>query len=195
MVIGAFNERYVLSFVAGVAIVLSFAICRFVQGDPFVGTILTVFFLGWFVFKTVPEIKKQMNANGGLRTPLGEGLRKTNWMHELERSDLPIAVTPATIYLQIQRYAPNAVKPRLFYLTDVQKARIYGDVPSSDINMILFSRLFPLQVMDYQKFLTQHAHFLVCLDQMPPNWLLPALAQGGPKYAYETAPNPTSFLK
>ena len=175
--IGAFNDRYVLACVGGIAILLAFALYKSLRGDPFVPTVLTLIFLVWFVAKNVPEIQRQMRVNGGLTVPLGEPWRRSVWMHELEGSNLPVAVVGATLFMQVQYYASPAVQPRVNYLTDIRAARIYGDETSTDINMINFSRHCPLRVVDYHEFIARNRHFLVCEQTLSGDWLIPMLLQ------------------
>jgi hypothetical protein len=174
--LGAFNERYILPMVAGVAIVLMFGLARSLKGDPFVGAVLTLFFLFWFAGKTLPEVRKQMHENGGLNTPLGQRLRD-NWNRELEQSDLPVAVSPAPLFMQIQHYVSDASRARIYYVTDEQKARLYNDSPTNEINMIRFSRAVTLQVVGFQEFVNNHPHFLVYAESSRLHWLIPTLLE------------------
>jgi hypothetical protein len=177
--IGAFNERYILPCVGGVAIFLAFALCRCLKGDRFVPTVLTLVFLAWFAFKNIPDVKRQRIENGGLGIPLGQPLRNASWMRVVEASDLPVAFAPPMLFMQVQQYAPEATKPRIYYVADVDLARQYGDIPSNDTNMLRFSQVLPIQVVEFRGFIAQHPHFLVCMEAAHPNWLIPVLLERG----------------
>ena len=176
--LGAFNERYVLPTVAGVAIILMFGLARSLKGDPLVGAVLTLFFLFWFVGKTLPEVRRQMHENGGLKTPLGQPLQE-NWKRELEQSDLPVAMSPAPLFLQMQHYVSGAARAQIYYVSDEQKARLYNDAPTDEINMVRFSRAVSLQVVGYHEFVRQHPHFLVYTEAARLHWLIPSLIREG----------------
>ena len=177
--IGAFYARYVLPCVAGVAIVLMFALCRALKGDRMVGTVITLFFLAWFVNKSAGEIRNQESENGGLKVPLGEPLRQSAWMRKVEQSNLPVAVVPATMFLQTQHYVKPSVRDRVFYLADPANASVYGDVPSSDTNMLLFSKVLPLRVARFKEFVATHPRFFVSIDPTQQGWLPVALVDLG----------------
>jgi len=134
-------------------------------------------FLAWFGAKSLGEIRAQSAMNGGLRTPLARPLQDAGWMRELNSSDLPIAVAPAVFYMTLQQYAPDAARSRIYYLADVERARRFGDIPSNDTNLLLFSRALPLRVVDFQEFVTHHSHFLVCFEAEHSNWLTLALLE------------------
>jgi len=192
---GAFNDRYVLPCVAGAAIVLAFSLCQCLKGDHFVGVVLALIFLCWFVVKNEPVVKRQIVDNGGILTPPGRLFRTSSWSRELERSELPIAASGALFYMQLQHYASDQVRPRIFYLADEQMANRYEGASSTDTNLIRFRRALPLQVVDFHGFISQNSHFLVCADTEYKNWLTSALLDEGahlqlrsraePFYVYE----------
>ena len=184
--IGAFSERYILPCVAGIAILLTFALCRAFRGDRLVGTVLTLFFLGWFVFKSTGELRSQRASNGGLGIPLGQPLRNANWVSDLGRSDLPIAVAPAVFFMTVQEYVPEGIRARVHYLANQEMARLYGDIPSNDTNLIRFSQALPLPVVDFQTFVTGQRHFLIVMESEHPNWLVPALLERGAQLSLRT---------
>jgi hypothetical protein len=83
------------------------------------------------------------------------------------------------LFMQVQQYAPEATKPRIYYVADVDLARRYGDIPSNDTNMLRFSQVLPIQVAEFRGFIAQHQHFLVCMEAAHPNWLIPVLLERG----------------
>jgi hypothetical protein len=178
LIIGAFNERYILAMVAGVAILFAFALSRFMKGDQFAGGVLTLFFLAWFISKTAPEIRHQMYENGGLRTPLGSPLQRS-WAREMDDPSLPLAVGGPGLYMQVEQYGPDSIRSRIHYLTDIQRARRFGSSPTNEINMIQFSRTVPvpLRVVDFQEFVKSNPHFLACVEGTRSHWLIPALLE------------------
>jgi hypothetical protein len=159
---GAFTERYILACVAGVAILLAFALCQCLKGDRFVGAILTLTFLGWFVAKNGFEVKTQMTANG-----------------ELEPSTLPIATTPAFWFAELQYYGSERVRPRIYYLADEQMALRHGGMATLETALLQFRRALPLAVVDFREFISHNHRFLVCSGSGPGGWLIPALLAGG----------------
>lgn len=175
ILIGSFSERYILPCVAGAAIFLALALCRALNANRLVGSILLVSFFIWFGAKSMGEVRRQAGANGGLRTPLGQPFQNTPWMREMANSDLPVAVVPAAFFMTVQQYAP--ARERIYYLDDQERARSYGDVPSAETNLLLCSRALPLQVVDYQQFVSRQPHFLVCMESIHFNWLIPALLE------------------
>jgi hypothetical protein len=176
---GAFFDRYVLSYVAGVAILLVFALSHAARGDRFVAAVLALGLLGWFVFKNVPQIRAQASENGGLSTPVGQSFRTAPWVHELEGSQLPIAASGALFFMQLQYYAPEAVRPRVNYLADEKMELRYEGATSTDTTLPRFRTVLPLQVVDYREFISRTPHFLLCLDTGWPHWLDFALLDSG----------------
>ena len=175
LLVGAFNERYVLPCVGGVAIILAFALFRAVNGNRLVGSMLLLSFLAWFAVRGVGQVRQQSYANGGLRTPLGEPLQSASWMRELAASNLPVAVAPAVFFMSVQQYPPRQASDRIFYLADAQAPSRYGDIPSNEKNLLLFSSVLPLRVVDFHSFVSRHRQFLVCMESEHVNWLIPAL--------------------
>ena len=186
LLVGAFHERYILPCVAGVAIFLAFALCRALKANRLVGSILLLFFLAWFAARSMSAIRTQSAANGGLRTPLGQPLQNTSWMRELARSDLPIAVAPAVFFMTVQLYAPSPARDRIYYLADQQAPRHFGDIPSNETNLLRFSSVLPLRVVDFHEFLSHHPRFLLCMESEHLNWLVPALLDAHAKVLLRT---------
>jgi hypothetical protein len=177
LVIGAFHERYILPCVAGVAIFLALTVCRALKADRLVGSLLLLFFLGWFAVKNMGDVRRQAATNGGLRTPLGQPLQNADWMRVLTRSDLPVAIAPAVLFMTVQHYAPNPARERIYYLADTQGAQRYGDIPSNEKNLLFFSSVLPLRVVDFRQFVSRQPHFLLCMESEHANWLIPALLE------------------
>jgi hypothetical protein len=179
IVSGGFVPRYALAAVGGVTILLAFALSRCLKGQPFAATIMTLFFLAWFIMTSVNAIRAQAAQNGGLGTPLGSPLQTSTWVRELEKSDLPIAATPALFFMKLQYYASAEMRRRVHYLSDEQMAQRFHGLATTEMNLVRFRRGLPLRVIDLSDFISQNPRFLVCLETVWDSWVLQALIHEG----------------
>jgi len=136
-------------------------------------------FFAWYLFKSPPQILANEARNNVSLSGPPHPFEDTAWMPLIERSELPVAVTPAVFYLQFQHYALPLVKSRLFYLTSSEDAIRYTGANSDELNLQFLSRVIPLQVPPYREFISQHPHFLLCADTTNFTWATQKLLDDG----------------
>jgi len=195
---GSYEPRFFLPLVAGVVILLTLSVARVVRGNLLIGTVLFLFLGATFVIDALMTVRLQMANNGGLRTPLGQPLQNSDWMRELESSALPIVASPSLWFPQLQYYAPDGVRSRIYYLADENLSAQYNGQTSLETNLRLYSArgMIP-RVVRPADFLSSNPRFLLCVEENLPSpaWIVSALLhrqaalrlnlQSGPYRIYE----------
>jgi hypothetical protein len=100
-------------------------------------------------------------------------------MSQIERSDLPVVLTPAVFFLQFQYYAPPQIQERVHYLVSKEDSLRYSGTSTGELNLALLSRVTPIHAVNYERFLPAHHHFLVCAEMTNPTWLIQKLLDTG----------------
>ena len=192
-VLGSFVPRYLLYTIVGLTISLAMLAYRASRGNRLLGSALVIAFTGWFLFKAPSEIKLKIAERGGHLLGPAHPFADADWMSQIETSHLPVAVTPAVFYLQLQHYAMPPVKQRIFYLLSRQDALRYTGASTGDLNLEILSRYLSIQAIAYSRFISQHSHFLVCAEMTNPTWMVEKLLQTGARVQLLTRQD-THFL-
>ena len=174
-VIGSFLPRYILYTMVGVTISLALLAYRSTRADRLMAACFIVVFFGWYVVKSASLIRHNEATNDASLFHAPHPFEDTRWMPLIERSDLPVAVTPAVFYLQFQHYALPTVKSRLIYLTNSEDAIRYSGTDVAEQNFRFLRGIVPVQIEAYDQFVPQHSHFLLCAETTNINWLLEKL--------------------
>jgi 4-amino-4-deoxy-L-arabinose transferase-like glycosyltransferase len=171
---GAFQFRYALPAILGVAILLALALYRLEAGRSVVGllvlAVLTVGFVGYAVseYRAAGRARAhQQEVFGFLEQGAGDGL--------------PILLVHPHDYLELASIAPRPLAPRLIYLSDVKDSLRRTGSDTVERGLIELAKLGPLQVRDYHQFVTRRPHFLalVTFHHGNWNWLFPQLRSDG----------------
>ncbi|HZS54831.1 MAG TPA: glycosyltransferase family 39 protein [Bryobacteraceae bacterium] len=178
-VLGSFVPRYLLYTIVGLTISLAMLAYRSSKGDRLLGGALLLVFSGWFLFKAPSAIHANISERGGHFLGPAQPYENTLWMAQIERSNLPVVLTPAVFYLQFQHYAPLHVKERAYYLLSKEDSLRYTGTSTGEINLALLSRVIPIKAVDYGKFLPANPHFLVCAEMTNPTWVVQKLVDEG----------------
>ncbi|HYL34753.1 MAG TPA: hypothetical protein VEV17_02440 [Bryobacteraceae bacterium] len=178
--VGVFVERYALACVAGITILLVFAVCRAVDGNRAAGALLVIFLVGWVFERNGLAVRSQMLQNGGFSSSRGEYFRTSDWARIMESSSLPIAAAGPVFFTQFQHYAAAAVQPRITYLASESLALHYLGNSSTDTNLLRFSSVLPLRVSTFEEFTSHFNHFLLCVETKDrTGWTVQALLAEG----------------
>ena len=178
-VLGSFVPRYLLYTIVGLTISLAMLAYRASRGNRLLGSALVIAFTGWFLFKAPSAIKLNVVERGGAVFGPAHPFEDTDWMSQIERSDLPVVVTPAVFYLQFQHYAMPQIKQRVFYLLSRQDSLRYTGASTGDLNLEILSRHLSIRAIAYSRFLSEHSHFLVCAELTNPTWVVEKLLRTG----------------
>jgi hypothetical protein len=97
---------------------------------------------------------------------------------EIVNLQMPIVFSGATAYVEYDYYAPPALRPRLFYLTDPARTLAVLGSDSADRTTAALASVTGLQVVPYDGFVRQNPVFAVVDTGLFP-WVVPALVHDG----------------
>lgn len=170
---GAYTERYTLTAVLGLALLLPFALERLPRGRGVVQVVVLVALTAFFLRACVYDVR-DVDTDRSIQ-------RET--IAFLERTDpgLPIAVAHPHDYLELQRYAPPALRTRLRYLTSRRLSLRYLGTTSTEDGLIVMSRFGHFDLRPYPSFVSSSRPFLVFVNPGagPRLWLVRALRADG----------------
>jgi hypothetical protein len=86
----------------------------------------------------------------------------------------PIVVTEALEFLPLAHLSPEALRSRMFYLTDLETARGATD-PTAENMMLLLKRFAPQTIVNLDQFISGHKNFLLYYTGTFPNSSLNAV--------------------
>ena len=166
---GVFYNRYALPFTVGLAIVLPLAIWR-LSSNRIVQALMGVVFAASFaqigaqrLFAAPPVLHDAFHSHPVIAARL----------HDSE----PIVVTGVE-YLPLWYYAPQELRPRLWYVADPEATLKTFGTGTWDHNLLALRRYAPVNVAEYSSFAATASRFLVFSTRVE-HWLLPRLARAG----------------
>jgi hypothetical protein len=98
------------------------------------------------------------------RRALEAGLRRQAWVQRLNTTALPVAADNET-YATLDLYAPPEIVQRTWGLTDFAEPEKHEAAMTDQINLVQFSKRFPIRTMDVAAFLQQNPHFLMIVQR------------------------------
>lgn len=166
---GAYAYRYVLSAVAGCALLVAFVVARRTSSQPAVGYACAALFFAAFGVREV----------GQLRHRAGEHEASAALQRFLARHtdvQMPVVVADPRDFLALSHYAPPELAARLVYVADPVRSVgvLRGD--THDKALLALARWVPLNVIDYQHFVAEQPQFLVYGKEF---WVSSALIEDG----------------
>jgi hypothetical protein len=168
-----FNDRYALSAVIGLSILLAAFVFKVTGGDRRAGLAMTMIFGAWFVF----DFGDQMRAM----------FQEHPWdLPSIELSSLPkdtlIVISDPLMFVEAEFYEPPQVAKRLRLLTDAKLAIRYTGTDMFDRGFYKSQDLLQVKglVQDYQTFLNSTTHFMVFGPFTDPeDWVMRSLLTSG----------------
>lgn len=102
------------------------------------------------------------------------------WVKMLEASSLPVLASDHLLYTRLDCYAPEGLRPRLYFLTDFAQVKEYPLSETSQRNFLLFGTMLGYRTMDIGDFVPEHREFLMASGlgsdvKAPTLWLPPYL--------------------
>ena len=152
LVTHAFNPRYFLPTLIGIALGLAFLYQRLLQDRVLVTAVLLVSLLSIFIYGQAVDaqgfVSKKIDILG---RRLAQSLNATG-------DQGPIVISDGVKFLEYLHYAPPDLKSRLCYLIDPSAVRQKGvDTVERSLNEL--RKKVPMCVEDYRSFLSSHDHF------------------------------------
>ncbi len=173
-VTGAFNDRYVVSAIIGLSILISFIAARLYNNSALFSAVLVICFVGWFgvlVFKDYWKPAEDWGAYPETKIQLLQ-LKGEN--------DLPIVAADPYTFIELEHYAPPEISSRVVYLADPEASLRRLNHNSIERGMVdLLKPWFGLKVTDYNSYIASRPQFLLCGNPEFFSWIVPELEQDG----------------
>ena len=181
LVTGAFVNRYALPAVIGFGVLAGVGSEVAFRRHPSMRVAVVVCLVGWFALSQARE----WIAPTGYSQPFPPAavLRPAEWVDALEERSLPLVIADAHTFTMLSHYGAPAIKSRIVYLADPDRALARLGHNSVERGMLdLLKPWFHMNVVPFEPFLAQHRRFLVYADFVKLafiNWLEPELRARG----------------
>ncbi len=152
---GALTDRYVLSVVLGVPLAACYLVPRMGRKGRIVFVIATIFLLA------AREGRFWISQDHRI------GQRQFSWMRAQQMVDaaghanLPVVISSAVQYLELNHYAPAELDARLVFLVDPPKAIEFDGTDSGDRQMLILRSYAAMHVEQFSSFRIAHLEFLL----------------------------------
>ncbi len=101
------------------------------------------------------------------------------FVDSVHRDDLPLVLSDAMGYFELQHYASPALQRRMVTLIDPPSADHYVGTDSVDKVMLALRQVTPLNVLDFPEYTASHRTFLLYSNSSPYEWVLTRFVQHG----------------
>jgi hypothetical protein len=176
-VTNAYYNRYAISAVVGIALILTLAAARAGRGSPALACVVLAVVIAWIGVQASQTWKK-LDGQRFTHDNACEHLR----MHNPD--GLPIAVTSPIHYLMLAHYAPPDLAERLVYVASPELSSKYHGTTDTELALAKVQAISSLKVVDYDTFTSTNRRFLLYEAEY---WLLQALLADGADVRMETA--------
>ncbi|MEJ1928651.1 glycosyltransferase family 39 protein [Nostoc sp. NIES-2111] len=177
--LGAYVPRYALPTMGGLAVLLAVLAWLRSGNNRWLGLVMSAVFLAWFAYKSQGTARRELAKNGAYPRQGRNAFATKRWFTAARESRLPLVVTPAVFFVQLQHYSEEAVSRRMVYLTQREHARDWDGTDTGDLGLLNFAIAAPYRIEDYGKFLNQETEFLILADTTAPTWHLEQLRRDG----------------
>ena len=159
-----FSWRYVLISIIGFSIAGSYLLARLAGHSAALRiAMLAALALNHEVLFTSRDL-----VTGNAPVPLTKRIEQ----RVLQQADMtaPVVVTSPHVFLELSHYASPALRPRLQYLANLERAMALAGTDTADRSLALLARLAPIPVGRYPDDLPAAGSYYV-VDVEPLNWL------------------------
>ncbi len=164
-VTGAFTQRYALSAVMGVSILLAWSICIIGRRTSSVGLLLAAMLVTVFVLDQVRQYR-WLAADRQERTILYNFLRSHN------AARVPLVIAGPHLFLELSYdAAQHQDSPKFIFLTDTDLAVHYTDTDDVERGLLALRNWAPLDVRDFHRFCASNQEFLLYGASEPFSWV------------------------
>lgn len=171
LVTGAFTDRYAISAVLGLSILVAFIAAKLFDRTALLAAALVVCFVGWFGGIELRALR-QISDN-----PLAATVKL---LQSEADGRLPIVASEPHTFIELAHYAPPEIAARLVYLADPAASLRRLGHDSVERGMIdLLKPWFRLNVEDYRSYVSSHPQFLVCGNLGFLSWITDELKADG----------------
>jgi hypothetical protein len=172
LVTGAFTDRYALSAIVGIAILLAFAAWWTDRGVPVLGVALLLVVA---VFAGARLVDRYDSA--GLDAD--EQDQALAFLESHRRAGEPIVVASPHDFFELSHRLAQEGEPRLIYLSDPALSRKYLETDAVELGVTGMKDIAPLRVEPYRRFVASHSRFGVYGRHRAWDWLTSALHASG----------------
>jgi hypothetical protein len=173
-VTGAYTDRYVVSAIIGITILLALAAWWTDGGVPMLGLSLLLV-LGVFAGARIVERQGDATADADAQT------QALAFLEGHERNGEPIAVASPHDFFELSHRSSQQGRPRLTYLSDPALARKYVQTDAVELGVLGMRDIAPLEVDRYRRFIASHPRFVVYGRGRAWDWLTSELQANGAK--------------
>src|SRR5215813_7592238 len=170
---GAFTDRYALTAVLGLALIIPWGAYVILDGRATLGIALAAVLFSWFVAKDgIEPAMTQRRELGTLQDTLA-------FLKSAAPDEAPLVIASPHLFFQLSYYASPRLASRLVYLTDTAASMRYVKTDTVELGLQEFRRWIPMSVEDYRSYVRAHPRFLLYGDTGAWIWLLPELMTTG----------------
>ena len=173
---GGMSQRYMLPAILGGALALGYVIDKVPKAGRL---LLLALFLMNYTLSSLSVVSQFLN--GSLLDARAYAASEGNAMTGKNDAALPIVISDELRYLPMAYYQLAEPNSKLYAIADPRAAATFSDKKSDslDLALLVLRRYFPLQVEDYDGFVSKHQKFLLVLGGGPFDWWPARLAQDG----------------
>jgi 4-amino-4-deoxy-L-arabinose transferase-like glycosyltransferase len=172
LVTGAYTERYVLSAIVGITILLALAAWWTDRGVPILGISLLLVFA---VFAGARFVER----HGDATEDADAQKQALAFLDRHERTGEPIAVASPHDFFELSHQEAQHSGHRLLYLADPTLAQRYLQTDAVELGVLGMQDIAPLRVERYRRFIASHSHFVVYGRYRAWDWLTYELQADG----------------
>ena len=164
----AFVDRYVLSTVLGISLIVTDAIHKLLGGRFGIAVAIAVLLVAYFLFIDLREI----SSADKLQTSFE---RSMTLLQSADKDGQPIVISDPHTFVMFSHYAPSDVKSQLIYLASPTLAgEILGFTSVKNGMVRLIAPWFHMRVVPFEEFLTSNSRFIL-YGSWDLNWVTRAL--------------------
>jgi hypothetical protein len=172
LVTGAYTDRYVLSAIVGITILVALAASWTDRGVPLLGISLLLVFA---VFAGARFVER----HGDATEDADAQKQAVAFLETHGRTDEPIAVASPHDFFELSHREAQQGGPRLLYLADPALAQQYLQTDAVELGVLGMKDIAPLRVERYRRFIASHSRFVVYGRYRAWDWLTYELQANG----------------
>jgi hypothetical protein len=155
---GALTDRYVLSVVLSVPLGACYLVPRLGRKSRIIFVVVVILLLAG------REVRFWISQDHHVGQPQYSWVRVEQMVDAAGHADLPVVVSSAVQYLELEHYAPGEFEHRLVFLVDPPKAIEFDGSDSGDRQMLILRAYAPLRVEEFSSFRNARREFLLLSD-------------------------------
>jgi hypothetical protein len=171
LVTGAFTDRYAISAIIGLSILVAFIAARLFDNTALMAVALALCFVGWF---------GGVESRAIQRTSADSLNAAVKLLQSEPDTSLPIVASEPHTFITLAHYAPPEIATRVVYLADPEASLRRLGHDSVERGMVdLLGPWFRLNVTDYTSYVRSHSQFFVYGNLGFLSWIIEELKEDG----------------